>query len=96
MGGDANSLLINIFILGEGEVTTILSLDSYIGIDPAGSGYYCTICNKPFAKKGQLRNHLQSIHFPDSFSYACSYCTAVFNTRNKLYIHKHALHKSLI
>ena len=81
--------------LGGGDIT-LKMLDSYMIFDTSYSSYICTLCNKAFKKKGQAQNHLQSIHFPDSFSYACSYCTAVFNTRNKLYIHKHSLHKTLI
>ena len=50
--------------------------------------YKCSICNKMFTRKTNLFNHLETFHFPYSFSYACTICAEILNTRERLRQHK--------
>ena len=65
-------------------------LEDYCSIDSITMKYKCTMCYKMTTRKDNLLNHLEGTHFPNSFSYSCKLCTAVFNTRKKLQQHKHA------
>jgi len=65
---------------------------NYFTADDATNKFRCNICHKLVNQKTHVLNHLESIHFPQSFTYMCPVCSAVFNTRNKLYKHKHAVH----
>ena len=56
--------------------------------------YLCTLCGREFGQKPHVTNHLESIHFPNSFSYPCKHCGLQFNTKNKLYKHAHSQHKN--
>jgi len=49
----------------------------------------CGICFK-FSNKTTtcVRNHIEAIHFPNSFTYACPICSSQFSTKNALYNHK--------
>ena len=62
--------------------------EAYCTVDTITKKYKCSICHNLFTTKDMLFNHLEGIHFHDSFIYACTLCEAVFNTRNKLRKHK--------
>jgi len=49
----------------------------------------CGICYK-FSNKTTtcVRNHVEAIHFPNTFLYSCPICTTQFTTKNALYNHK--------
>ena len=47
----------------------------------------CTICGKSGKDRGNLRKHVENIHFPGSFSYPCKHCKHEFSTRNTLNMH---------
>ena len=58
-----------------------------------GSTFECTLCsNFRAVRKGLVRNHLESIHFPGVFSYSCHLCNRQFQGRNALAVHKSAVH----
>jgi len=58
-----------------------------------GQNFQCTICRKFNAvRKGLVRNHVESIHFPGLFSYNCDICNKQFEGRNKLAVHNSRLH----
>ena len=47
----------------------------------------CTVCGKIGNDRGNLRKHVESLHFPGSFRYACKYCQEEFDTKTKLNNH---------
>ena len=61
-------------------------------------GHKCTLCGKVGNDRGNLRKHVENVHFPGTFSYQCRHCpppAAIFPTRTKLNNHMSAMHKNL-
>jgi len=56
--------------------------------------YICGIC-KTFshAGKSHVRNHVESKHFPDMFTYNCDQCDKIFSTKNGVANHRSVAHK---
>ena len=42
----------------------------------------CNYCGKPFAEKGDLRRHIQSVH--EGVKYACNQCDKQLSDQSKL------------
>ena len=42
---------------------------------------------KSFKNKRDARNHVESIHYPNSFVYTCEYCGKEFNALNTKNVH---------
>ena len=57
-----------------------------------GKGYYCTICSKSRPKRMEVWNHVESIHFPDTFCYQCNVCAKEFISKNALKVHNATVH----
>ena len=64
-------------------------------------GHKCTLCGKTTNDRGNLRKHVENVHFPGTFSYECKYCppgtpraSSTFPTRTKLNNHMFAAHKA--
>ena len=77
-----------------------LDLYSYIEDHTDGlyRGYRCMLCGKAAKDKGNLRKHVENIHFPGQFEYPCKICQKPFSTRNRLNHHvskEHPAHKLL-
>ena len=68
----------------------------YIVREPQDRGYYCAICEQ-FRRRpvGDVRNHVESKHFPNSFSYPCPDCGDVLGTRKALERHKQRIHSNV-
>jgi len=47
----------------------------------------CTVCGKIGNDRGNLRKHVESLHFPGAFRYSCKYCQEEFDTKTKLNNH---------
>ena len=47
----------------------------------------CTMCGISGKDRGNLRKHVENIHFPGRFSYLCKYCNETYTTRNLLNLH---------
>ena len=73
---------------------TYEDLNQYIGHNPEQRDYYCTLCTKFQSKKPstRVRDHLEAIHFPGQFIYACNACEKTFNGKNLLAVHKSTKH----
>lgn len=57
---------------------------------------YCTICNNFSHQAGHhVRNHVESIHFPNTFVYNCHHCEKVVTTRKALQHHMSKEHKGI-
>jgi len=55
--------------------------------------FQCSICGKFKAvRKGLVRNHIESIHFPGVFTYSCEFCQKDFQGRNALAVHNSEKH----
>ena len=67
-------------------------LYQFVAHQPEGRGYYCTICSKCRPKRTEVRNHIESIHFPDSFCYQCISCSKSFRSKNALKVHTTTTH----
>jgi len=56
--------------------------------------YICTICNKfCHASRTNVRNHVESKHFPNAFSYNCEICGQSFPSKNNVQLHRSRVHK---
>ena len=69
----------------------------YIVKDPESGPkmHKCTICGKQGSDRGNLRKHVENIHFPGTLSYPCKYCTETFSTRNGLNHHFSKMHRAV-
>jgi len=56
-------------------------------------GVMCSLCAKTFKIKRDARNHIESIHFPNSFIYTCEHCGKQFNALNTKNVHVTRNHK---
>ena len=67
--------------------------NQFIDKDTQQGKYFCTICNKLSSKViTVVRNHVEAVHFPSSFSYSCNICSESFTNKKSLYNHN-AKHK---
>ena len=67
-------------------------LDSYIDRDKASGMFQCTLCGKENRQKGNIKNHLEGVHFHGQFISECQYCGKKFNGKNSLAVHVHKYH----
>ncbi len=57
--------------------------------------FECSLCGKHGKDRGNLRKHVENIHFPGSFIYKCKYCSEEYNTRNLLNLHISNMHRGM-
>ena len=83
-----------LFITG---VTRSKDLEQYLRSNTDSTrAFGCEICGKDFVRRDHVINHLESVHFPNSYAYPCTFCGSFFNTRNKLYKHTFKFHKESV
>ena len=72
-------------------------LENYISeIYPDGGGklWNCSLCNLlSHRSKINVRNHIESVHFPGSFTYQCQQCGKECSSNNSLSLHVSRYHK---
>ena len=56
-------------------------------------GFKCTLCGKEMSHLNNLRNHIESAHFPGHFSYNCNHCEKTFKNKNSLCSHMSQMHR---
>ena len=85
--------MIIMFLLFSGQVACEDDFTQYILKEPHDKGYYCSFCEQ-FRRRavGDVRNHVESKHFPNTFSYPCSDCGDVMGTRKALERHRQRIH----
>ena len=68
-------------------------LEQFISSAP-GHLHSCTLCSYTKTKT-LVRNHVESIHFPKTFTYRCSVpdCEKVFWTNNAFQMHRKRNHR---
>jgi len=66
----------------------------FVKKDPADQKYHCTLCRN-FSHKviSCTRNHVESKHYPNVFTYSCDQCDETFPTSTKLSTHRTRKHK---
>jgi len=66
----------------------------FVRKDPADQKFYCSLCDK-FSHKASYntRNHVESHHFPNMFSYQCDQCDKSFATKSNFLMHRSRKHK---
>jgi len=81
---------------GKGRLSMTVFYE-YIVKDPENGPkmHKCTICGKQGSDRGNLRKHVENIHFPGTLSYQCKHCSEIFTTRNGLNHHYSKMHKSI-
>jgi len=59
-----------------------------------GKRFHCGLCNK-FAHSGKthVRNHVESVHYPNSFLYPCDQCEKSFPSKQNYQLHRSRVHK---
>ena len=59
-----------------------------------GKRFHCGLCNK-FAHSGKthVRNHVESVHYPNSFLYPCDKCEKSFPSKQNFQLHRSRVHK---
>ena len=53
----------------------------------------CTMCGKSNSQKHNIVNHVESVHFPNMFTYSCKYCGKTYNAKNSLHVHISTSHR---
>ncbi len=69
-------------------------LHAYVIEDTAGSGFSCTLCGRTGVSRRDMRNHVESVHFPNMFTYECALCAVKLSSRKALDNHKYRHHRS--
>jgi len=69
-------------------------LEQNIETDPLSGHYVCKSCGKSDTRKGNLKNHVEAIHFAGHFIYSCNDCGKTFNGKNNLAKHMTRVHRS--
>jgi hypothetical protein len=64
---------------------------SWVGRGPDGRRM-CKLCGITGGDVTRIKNHIESVHWPNSKGYACEQCTAVCKTRHALASHKSRHH----
>jgi len=76
----------------KGEIATPEDFNKFI--ERNASGPYCGVCNQFFNKSvTNVRNHVESKHFPNLFSYQCNQCDMTLGTQKALDVHRQRNHK---
>jgi len=79
----------------KGALSSPEDLKSYISKDDLSGQHTCVICNYANRNAGNVRNHVESRHFPNMFEYTCKLCGDVFGTKTQLNNHLARSHKKL-
>ena len=68
-------------------------LQQFVKKDYETNKYYCTLCER-FSHKSttHIRNHVESQHFPNTFSYPCDICGEVLTSKSNFMLHRSRKH----
>ena len=81
-------------LLGQYGARTVF--DQYMEKSTLENGklcFKCTLCGKENTHLNNLRNHIESAHFPGHFSYNCNHCGKTFKNKNSLFSHVSLMHR---
>ena len=72
-------------------------LYQYVKRHEGAGKFYCDICNiVSHVKRSNVRNHVETKHFPTAFLYSCDFCEATFSSKTAMQTHKRGKHTSLM
>ena len=77
-----------------GQITCPEDFQKFIHRDQNGK-YGCTLCSHNVSSLKDVKNHVESKHFPNTFSYSCPLCDKIFGTNSAYTTHKVRYHKWL-
>ena len=77
-----------------GQITCPEDFQKFIHRDQSGR-YECTLCFHNVISLKDVKNHVESKHFPNTFSYSCTLCDKTFGTNSAYTTHKGRYHKWL-
>jgi len=76
------------------EIQDPSDLLQFVRRDPLDKRYHCSLCDKfSHTNSYHTRNHVESQHFPNSFTYPCDQCDTVFYTKSNFSMHKSRKHR---
>ena len=55
--------------------------------------FMCTVCGRTGLSRRDVRNHVESFHFPNLFTYNCPICGMQMKTKKALNGHKYTYHR---
>ena len=77
------------FVFSLGKITKPEDFDKYIIPNQTAGGHSCSLCLQfTHVAKSNVRNHVESRHFPNSFVYNCDHCGHNLGTKKALQRHK--------
>ena len=80
---------------GSGNINSPDDFEQFIQRSDNGGGpYYCQLCSYAQTQFSVVKNHVESKHFPNTFSYQCQQCDTVLGTNTALYRHVQRVHKN--
>ena len=81
--------------LHSGTLTSPEELLNFCEKEEGGRGWWtCSLCYQIAHRSRQnLRNHVESKHFPGHFSYNCNHCGKTFKSKNTLCVHVSQMHR---
>lgn len=88
--------LVKHVVLGVGELMDPSELVKYIAEVHTENGKFwsCSLCNNLLHKvKMNVRNHVESVHFPGAFSHKCPECGKDLPSNDMFYQHMSKYHK---
>jgi len=93
-GGGADQMLFDEGV-SQGLDQDPATLIQYIARDETTGQYQCSLCSD-FSHKSRanVRNHVESKHFQNTFVYSCSYCDKTCTSHQALLKHKSVFHKN--
>jgi len=62
----------------------------------ANKRYQCSLCIYAHNIKANVRNHVESVHYPNTFQYPCDQCDKLFPSKNNVQLHRSRMHKQKI
>ena len=65
----------------------------FLPLEDGKSNLKCTLCGNQSSRRDNMRNHIESAHFPGHFSYNCNHCDSTFKSKNALCLHVSRKHR---
>jgi len=69
------------------------ALEAYVTKDVVDNAFKCNICGLKATRAAKVKDHLEAVHFPNTYRYECEYCSSVFYSRNAHRVHLSAKHR---
>ena len=64
--------------------------------DESGIKLKCSLCSLTNKLRSNVANHVESAHFPNTFTYSCEYCGKIFKSLNSKNVHVSKRHSCLL